>query len=131
MLCTLPLTSNIGWSLLFIGYAQCVVINLSDGPALGIGFSQEAAMRIGYGAAALPLWEEFCQRFFQYETQLGPIIPRDDISAHLAQLAQLYEASSAVLSNIYALLSPLSAESLPGKAFWCAEMRICLKMSIY
>ncbi len=77
-------------------------------------FLQEAATSIGYGAAALPLWEEFVLRFFKHETQLGPIVPKDAISAHLAKLAQLYEGSSPVLSNIYALLAPLSPESLPG-----------------
>ena len=75
---------------------------------------QEAATSIGYGAAALPLWEEFVLRFFKHETQLGPIVPKDAISGHLAKLAQLYEGSSPVLSNIYALLAPLSPESLPG-----------------
>lgn len=28
---------------------------------------QEAAMRVGYGAAALPLWEEFLLRYFIYQ----------------------------------------------------------------
>ena len=53
-------------------------------------------------------------RFFKFETQLGPLVPRDEVSAHLAQLAHLYETSSPVLSNIYALLAALSPESLPG-----------------
>lgn len=79
---------------------------------------QEAATSIGYGAAALPLWEEFVLRFFKHETQLGPIVPKDAISGHLAKLAQLYEGSSPVLSNIYALLAPLSPESLPGELLW-------------
>ncbi len=76
---------------------------------------QEIATNVGYGAAALPLWEEFLLRFFAYQTQLEQIVPKDEISGHLAQLAQLYEASSLVLSDIYALLAPLSPESLPGK----------------
>jgi hypothetical protein len=28
---------------------------------------QEAAVRVGYGAAALPLWEEFLLRYFRYQ----------------------------------------------------------------
>ncbi|BDA40960.1 hypothetical protein COCOBI_01-6140 [Coccomyxa sp. Obi] len=50
----------------------------------------------------------------QLQSQLEPITPCADISAHLAQLAHLYEASCPVLSNIYMLLAPLSPESLPG-----------------
>jgi hypothetical protein len=71
---------------------------------------------VGYGAASLPLWEEFLLRFFAHETLLEPIVPRADISGHLAQLAALYEDSAPQISNIYALLAPLSPESLPGAA---------------
>ena len=71
-------------------------------------------MGIGYGAAALPLWEEFVIRFFKYETQLGAVVPKQQIANHLQQLAHLYETSSPVLSNIYALLSCLSPDQLPG-----------------
>ena len=53
--------------------------------------------------------------FMAVQSQLEPITPCADISAHLAQLAHLYEASCPVLSNIYMLLAPLSPESLPGK----------------
>ena len=77
-------------------------------------FPQEAAVGIGYGAAALPLWEEFVIRFFKYETQLGAVVPKQQIASHLQQLAHLYETSSPVLSNIYALLSCLSPDQLPG-----------------
>lgn len=77
---------------------------------------QEAATGIGYGAAALSLWEEFVIRFFQYETQLGSVLPKQDIANHLQQLAQLYQSSSPVLSDIYTLLSCLSPEQLPGEA---------------
>ncbi len=31
---------------------------------------QEAAMRVGYGAAALPMWEEFLSRYFHYQARL-------------------------------------------------------------
>lgn len=75
---------------------------------------QEVATGIGYGAAALSLWEEFVIRFFKYETQLGPVLPKQDIANHLQQLAQLYQNSSPVLSHIYTLLSCLSPEQLPG-----------------
>ena len=75
---------------------------------------QEAAVGIGYGAAALELWEEFVIRFFKYETQLGLVLPKQQIANHLQQLAQLYQTSSPVLSNIYALLSCLSPDQLPG-----------------
>ncbi|DBA95921.1 TPA: hypothetical protein ACH3X1_001448 [Trebouxia sp. C0004] len=75
---------------------------------------QEAAVGIGYGAAALELWEEFVIRFFRYETQLGAVVPKQDIANHLQQLAHLYESSSPVLSNIYALLSCLSPDQVPG-----------------
>lgn len=54
--------------------------------------------------------------FVAVQSQLEPITPCADISAHLAQLAHLYEASCPVLSNIYMLLAPLSPESLPGEA---------------
>ena len=54
-------------------------------------------------------------RFFQYETQLGPVLPKQDIANHLQQLAQLYQSSSPVLSDIYTLLSCLSPEQLPGE----------------
>lgn len=76
-------------------------------------------MGIGYGAAALELWEEFVIRFFKYETQLGDVVPKQQIANHLQQLAQLYQTSSPVLSNIYALLSCLSPDQLPGHAFSC------------
>lgn len=76
--------------------------------------AQEAAVGIGYGAAALELWEEFVIRFFKYETQLGVVVPKQQIANHLQQLAQLYQTSSPVLSNIYALLSCLSPDQLPG-----------------
>lgn len=75
---------------------------------------QEAAVGIGYGAAALPLWEEFVIRFFKYETQLGAVVPKQQIANHLQQLALLYETSGPVLSDIYALLSCLSPDQLPG-----------------
>ena len=78
---------------------------------------QEAAIGIGYGAAALELWEEFVIRFFKYETQLGAVVPKEQIANHLQQLAQLYETSSPELSNIYALLSCLSPDQLPGHTF--------------
>ncbi len=76
---------------------------------------QEAAVGIGYGEAALELWEEFVIRFFRYETQLGAVVPKQNIANHLQQLAHLYESSSPVLSNIYALLSCLSPDQLPGE----------------
>lgn len=79
-----------------------------------LAFPQEAAVGVGYGAAALPLWEEFVIRFFKYETQLSAVVPKQQIANHLQQLAQLYETSSPVLSNIYALLSCLSPDQLPG-----------------
>lgn len=88
-------------------------------------FSQEAAVGVGYGAAALPLWEEFLIRFFKYETQLSAVVPKQQIANHLQQLAQLYETSSPVLSNIYALLSCLSPDQLPG---YCAPA--CLSPSL-
>ena len=39
---------------------------------------QEAAMRVGYGAAALPLWEEFLLRYFRYQarTHVDPAYQR-------------------------------------------------------
>lgn len=55
---------------------------------------------------------EECERAAQ--EQLEAITPCTDISAHLAELSHLYEASCPVLSNIYMLLAPLSPESLPG-----------------
>ena len=79
---------------------------------------QEAAIGIGYGAAALELWEEFVIRFFKYETQLGAVVPKQSIAHHLQQLAHLYESSSPVLSNIYALLSCLSPDQLPGDSYF-------------
>ena len=53
-------------------------------------------------------------RFFKYETQLGAVVPKQHIANHLQQLAHLYDTSSPVLSNIYALLSCLSPDQLPG-----------------
>jgi hypothetical protein len=52
--------------------------------------------------------------FVNAQEQLEPITPCAEISAHLAELSHLYEASCPVLSNIYMLLAPLSPESLPG-----------------
>ena len=37
---------------------------------------QEAATRIGYGAAALPLWQAFLQRFFRYKVLLLKFLQR-------------------------------------------------------
>jgi hypothetical protein len=88
---------------------------------------QEAAVGIGYGAAALELWEEFVIRFFRYETQLGAVVPKQSIANHLQQLAHLYESSSPVLSNIYALLSCLSPDQLPGEQ----NRLLCSMMSVY
>ena len=36
---------------------------------------QEAAMRVGYGAAALPMWEEFLSRYFHYLACAPPSDP--------------------------------------------------------
>ncbi|KAL0036203.1 hypothetical protein WJX79_007899 [Trebouxia sp. C0005] len=93
------------------GHGSPEAIDRSAEEALQI---QEAAVGIGYGAAALELWEEFVIRFFRYETQLGAVVPKQNIANHLQQLAHLYESSSPVLSNIYALLSCLSPDQLPG-----------------
>lgn len=41
-------------------------------------------------------------------------MPQDAISSHLVQLSHFYEANSPVLSNLCALLAPLSPDSLPG-----------------
>ena len=57
-------------------------------------------MVCGYNGAALPLWEEFLLRFFPFQTQLQAVVPVAEISAHLAELAQLYEAPSPLLSNM-------------------------------
>ncbi len=91
---------------------------------------QEAAVGIGYGAAALELWEEFVIRFFRYETQLGAVVPKQNIANHLQQLAHLYESSSPVLSNIYALLSCLSPDQLPGEQHRSLPL-LCSMMSLY
>jgi len=91
---------------------------------------QEAAVGIGYGAAALELWEEFVIRFFRYETQLGAVVPKQNIANHLQQLAHLYESSSPVLSNIYALLSCLSPDQLPGEQHRLLPL-LCSMMSLY
>jgi len=85
---------------------------------------------IGYGAAALELWEEFVIRFFRYETQLGAVVPKQNIANHLQQLAHLYESSSPVLSNIYALLSCLSPDQLPGEQHRLLPL-LCSMMSLY
>ena len=91
-------------------------------------------MGIGYGAAALELWEEFVIRFFKYETQLGLVVPKQQIANHLQQLAQLYQTSSPVLSNIYALLSCLSPDQLPGhtplNVFDCNVVRVTITLDI-
>lgn len=50
------------------------------------------------------------------QAQLEDIVPRTAISRHLAELAHLYEATSPVLANLYALIAPLSPESLPQSA---------------
>ena len=76
---------------------------------------QEAAVALGYSGAALPLWEEFLLRYLAFQTQLQAVLPAADISQHLAQLGQLYEAQSPVLGDIYTLIAPLSPESLPGE----------------
>jgi hypothetical protein len=34
---------------------------------------QEAAMRAGYAAAALPLWEDFLWRFFSHQVPFMPL----------------------------------------------------------
>ena len=50
------------------------------------------------------------------QAQLEDIVERTAISRHLAELAHLYEATSPVLANLYALVAPLSPESLPESA---------------
>ena len=50
------------------------------------------------------------------QAQLEDIVPRTAISRHLAELAHLYEATCPIIANIYALIAPLSPESLPQSA---------------
>ena len=50
------------------------------------------------------------------QAQLEEIIPRTAISRHLAELAHLYETTCPVIANLYALIAPLSPESLPQSA---------------
>ena len=75
---------------------------------------QEAASAIGYGAAALPLWEEFLLRYLPSKAQLQDLVPSREISQHLAQLGQLYEDQSPLIANVYTIMAPLSTDSLPG-----------------
>ena len=63
------------------------------------GGLQEASVALGYSGAALPLWEEFLLRYLAFQTQLQAVLPAADISQHLAQLGQLYEAQSPVLGT--------------------------------
>lgn len=48
------------------------------------------------------------------QAQLEDIVPCGAISRHLEELAHLYEATCPAIANIYALIAPLSPESLPG-----------------
>ncbi|KAK9813346.1 hypothetical protein WJX73_001697 [Symbiochloris irregularis] len=75
---------------------------------------QETAIRTGYGGASLPLWEEFCWRYFRWQARLENVVPNDTISSHLVQLSHFYEATSPTLSNLCALVAPLSPDTLPG-----------------
>ncbi len=50
------------------------------------------------------------------QAQLEEILPRTAISRHLAELAHLYETTCPVIANLYALIAPLSPESLPQSA---------------
>ena len=50
------------------------------------------------------------------QAQLEEIVPRTAISRHLAELAHLYETTCPVIANLYALIAPLSPESLPQSA---------------
>lgn len=71
-------------------------------------------MGVGYGPAALPLWVELLARLFRYRTALEAVLPCDEMSAHLYQLSQLYEAAGPPLAQAYSLLAPLDPSALPG-----------------
>ena len=71
-------------------------------------------MSVGYCGAALPLWREFVARYLPLQSQLEAMLPIADISQHLAQLGQLYEAQSPILAEAFTLMAPLSPETLPG-----------------
>lgn len=77
--------------------------------------SQEAARAVGYSSAALPLWEEFFVLYFPLQPQLQDVLPLGEISQHLAQLGQLYEAQSPLLASCFTIMAPVSKESLPGE----------------
>ena len=55
-------------------------------------------------------------RLRMLQAQLEDIVPRAAISRHLAELAHLYEATCPVIADLYALIAPLSPESLPQSA---------------
>lgn len=71
-------------------------------------------MALGYSGAAYPLWRQFLRRFLGFQTQVQAVVPAAEISQHLAQLGQLYEAQSPLLADIYSLWATLDPESLSG-----------------
>ena len=87
-------------------------------------------MRTGYGGAALPLWEAFCWRYFRWQTRLEAVLPGDAIAAHLVQLSHFYEANSPVLSNLCALVAPLSPDCLPGTSSPAASAAVALHCNL-
>ena len=84
---------------------------------------QEAAISVGYCGAALPLWEQFLTLLLPLKSQIQDILPTDEISRHLAQLAELYEAQSHLLAKQFAAMASLNSDSLAGKCH--AELCTC------